>query len=165
MASIIKVDTIQTAAGGTPTAADLGISGSVVQVQQVLLDDSQSTTSTTYIDVTNASITITPASTSSTFVIEGCLQGYANQNASGYWQTARLQITANGTSLINESHGAGRNNISNNEFLMFKNIVSVKHSPNSTSQLVFKLQVATVDGASLSMNNFGKGYFRVTEFA
>ena len=34
MASIIKVDTIQTAAGGTPTAADLGINttGNVIQV-------------------------------------------------------------------------------------------------------------------------------------
>lgn len=34
MSSILKVDTIQTAAGGTPTAADLGINitGSVVQV-------------------------------------------------------------------------------------------------------------------------------------
>lgn len=34
MASIIKVDTIQTAAGGTPTAADLGINreGEIIQV-------------------------------------------------------------------------------------------------------------------------------------
>ena len=37
MTSILKVDTIQTAAGGTPTAADLGlnVSGSIVQTQHV----------------------------------------------------------------------------------------------------------------------------------
>ena len=33
MASIIKVDTIQTAAGGTPTAGDLGITGGVINTQ------------------------------------------------------------------------------------------------------------------------------------
>jgi hypothetical protein len=38
MTSIIKVDTIQTAAGGTPTAASLGISGvgKIGQVVEVL---------------------------------------------------------------------------------------------------------------------------------
>jgi len=38
MASIIKVDTIQTAAGGTPTAADLGLNMSqLTQQSQTLL--------------------------------------------------------------------------------------------------------------------------------
>jgi hypothetical protein len=32
MTSIIKVDTIQTAAGGTPTASSLGIGGTIGQV-------------------------------------------------------------------------------------------------------------------------------------
>lgn len=167
MTGILKVDTIQKNDGSVPTAADLGlnIGGSIIQVQQVALTSTQSTTSTTFIDVTNASITITPASTSSSFIIEGCVQGYANQNQAGYWQTARLQITANATGLITESHGVGGNNINNSEFLMFKNIVSANHSPNSTSQIVFKLQVATPDGSNLNMNNYGKGYFRVMEIA
>ena len=40
MSSILKVDTIQTAAGGTPTAADLGlnVSGSVLQLTELFSD-------------------------------------------------------------------------------------------------------------------------------
>jgi hypothetical protein len=37
MTSIIKVDTIQTSAGGTPTASSLGIGGGTSSQHQVLL--------------------------------------------------------------------------------------------------------------------------------
>ena len=69
MASIIKVDQIQTAAGGTPTAADLGInnSGNVLQIVTDTIGTSEETqTSTTGSWVgTNLIASITPSSTSS----------------------------------------------------------------------------------------------------
>ena len=71
MASIIKVDQIQTAAGGTPTAADLGIntSGGVIQTVSGVIATSQDTnTSTTYANLGNG-ISITPTESSSKFVV------------------------------------------------------------------------------------------------
>jgi hypothetical protein len=67
MTSIIKVDTIQTSAGGTPTASSLGIGGTG-KIGQVV----SSTTSTSqyfnyitsYADI-GLSVSITPTSTSS----------------------------------------------------------------------------------------------------
>ena len=70
MTSIIKVDTIQTAAGGTPTASSLGIGGvgKIGQVVSSTQSSNQSTTSTSYV-TSNHSVTITPSSTSSKILV------------------------------------------------------------------------------------------------
>lgn len=65
MASIIKVDTIQTAAGGTPTAADLGITGSVIQVVRGTHATAAESSSSSYAD-TGLSVDITVKDASST---------------------------------------------------------------------------------------------------
>ena len=75
MTSILKVDTIQTAAGGTPTAADLGlnVSGSVLQV--VTNEAGISTfNSTSWTTVVSASIT--PQSTNSKVYVFVSCPGY-----------------------------------------------------------------------------------------
>jgi len=68
--NIIKVDTIQTAAGGTPTAADLGLNttGSVLQVVQAQTKTASQVASTTW-TATNSTISITPSSASSKILI------------------------------------------------------------------------------------------------
>jgi hypothetical protein len=64
MSSIIRVDQIQTAAGGTPTAADLGINttGSVIQVVNTLLDGAPAGNSTSFTAISGYSASITPTS-------------------------------------------------------------------------------------------------------
>ena len=71
MASIIKVDTIQTAAGGTPTAADLGLNttGSVLQTVSTFKNDEFSRQGNSEADITGMNVTITPSSTSSKILI------------------------------------------------------------------------------------------------
>lgn len=74
MASIIKVDQIQTAAGGTPTAADLGLNttGSVLQVVQTVDQRSAHwfTSSSSYVTAgDNLQVSITPTSTSSKILV------------------------------------------------------------------------------------------------
>ena len=71
MTSILKVDTIQTAAGGTPTAADLGlnVSGSVLQVVNYKTNTQYTSTSSTFADMPNFSASITPKSASSTILL------------------------------------------------------------------------------------------------
>lgn len=73
MASIIKVDQIQTAAGGTPTAADLGINttGSVLNVQTHTWGNETVNSTTTYADVSGSSFVYTPVSSNSTLIITG----------------------------------------------------------------------------------------------
>mgnify|MGYP006195694607 CR=1 len=70
MTSIIRVDSIKTAANGTATAASLGIGGTgkIGQIVQASDDSQTSLTSTSYVD-TGLSATITPSSTSSKVLI------------------------------------------------------------------------------------------------
>jgi len=71
MTSIIKVDTLQKANGGTPTAADLGIntSGNVLQVGNAVFTGHMSIGTYNYTNVTNLSVTLTPKSTNSKFIL------------------------------------------------------------------------------------------------
>lgn len=79
MASIIKVDQIQTAAGGTPTAADLGINttGNVLQVVRGEATTFNSISGGTS-DVEVLSVPFTPKFANSTMIIQLCYIPYAN---------------------------------------------------------------------------------------
>jgi len=70
MASIIKVDQIQTAAGGTPTAADLGLNttGAVLQVVHNDYSTETSSSSTSFAD-TGLNASITPSNASSKVLV------------------------------------------------------------------------------------------------
>jgi hypothetical protein len=69
MTSIIKVDTLQTAAGGVPTAADLGlnVTGSVLQVHYAKLSTAVAASAASYDVITT---TFTPKSATSTLLVE-----------------------------------------------------------------------------------------------
>jgi len=73
MSSIIKVDTIQTAAGGTPGLADLGITstGSILQTKQSTGSLSRiAVSSTSWAEPdTSMRLVLTPSSTSNKFII------------------------------------------------------------------------------------------------
>ena len=85
MTSIIKVDTLQTAAGGVPTASDLGlnVSGSVVQVQRHSFTNETLIGSTSYVSVSGSSFTFTPKASSSTLIIVSDVSCRLNGTASG----------------------------------------------------------------------------------
>ena len=70
MTSTIKVDTIQTAAGAVPTIGDLGInnSGTVLQIQSTVLTSASTMSADSWLD-TGLSITLTPKSTNSKFIL------------------------------------------------------------------------------------------------
>jgi hypothetical protein len=85
MTSIIKVDTIQTSAGGSPTASSLGIGGTgkIGQVVSSTHTNDFTTSSTSFVD-TGFDITITPTSTSSRILVTfdiGCV--YASTSGNG----------------------------------------------------------------------------------
>ena len=74
MSSIIKVDQIQLSDGSTPTAGDLGLSGSVVQTQSNTYKTRISVASQTW-TATGYTVTLTPSSTTSKVLVSfymGC---------------------------------------------------------------------------------------------
>jgi hypothetical protein len=86
MTSIIKVDTLQKANGATPTAADLGIntSGNVLQVDNGLFTGHMSIGTYNYTNVTNLSVTLTPKSTNSKFILKPSLSISCNYFSMGF---------------------------------------------------------------------------------
>ena len=163
MASIIKVDTIQTAAGGTPTAADLGINttGSVLQVVQGTLTtaNSASLASAATTD-TGLSASITPSSTSSKILCLVKLECGGGGNVGPFVQLYR------GTTLV----GAGDANGSRSRAgaAAPKTVASyedtssavINHldSPNTTSAVTYKVQIGNAR-ASTDNVMWNRGFF------
>ena len=142
MASIIKVDTIQTAAGGTPTAADLGINttGNVLQVVEGSTYTITTTTGTTFVD-SNIEATITPNFTSSKILI------FASTTAakSAHNTYLAFRFTRNGTSL--GYLGDLLQYTNDTSWCATQATFTQIDSPSSTSALTYKLQFANEGGS------------------
>jgi len=144
MTSIIKVDTIQTAAGGTPTASSLGISGTgkIGQVIQGTTSTSVSSSSTSYA-TTGFSQTITPSSTSSKIFI------ICNINAtvfrSGNYIEGLYRLYRGGSALSAEMKIGGFAAVGNGSQLRFwmSPSFNLLDSPSSTSELTYELYFRT----------------------
>jgi len=151
MTSIIKVDTIQTAAGGTPTASSLGIGGTgkIGQIVQTTKTDLFSTTSTSFVDVTGVTASITPTATSSKIYV--ILNGHANSSQAST-QIYRLKLLRDSTSIgipsgqVFESYGVSNAPQTFSTFLL--------DEPSSTSSVTYKLQ-CLVSGDTCYIGSFG----------
>ena len=97
MTSIIKVDQIQNAAGGVPTASDLGldVSGSVLQVKHGYYSTEITNSTTNYVN-TGLSLSITPSSTSSSVLV---IVNQQTKFRSDYDQGMGLRISRNGSDI------------------------------------------------------------------
>jgi len=150
MSSIIKVDTIQTAAGGTPTAADLGINttGSVLQVVQ----DTQTTqvvVSATSFIASPLSATITPSATSSKILaVVSYHGGPVNSSAADANATFALSRDAGSTYLA--FNGIRGYDYGGSGTIVFTtNTMVYLDSPSSTSSLTYTVYHKKNDGNSL----------------
>ena len=164
MASIIKVDQIQTASGGTPTAADLGIntSGSVIQVVQTVVNSNAlSKSGTTFSDITGFSASITPSSASNKILVLFAANVGHNTATGGAFRMLRDSTPIGGGVndvvhwfyLGNANTSYGGTGVSNN-FL---------DSPNTTNSVTYKMQWASDNGSyPIYLNNTnsdpGSGY-------
>lgn len=159
MTSTIKVDTIQTAAGGTPRAEDLGIdiSGTLVQMKYTTTSVNTSTTSSTKIEI--ASVNITPRFSNSLIKVSyhGDWQqnsgndahlwlsrddgsGIYNAITDGAWSTT----AANDSSMWQYFYRAGINNVKTAEKVF---VVQAK----VTQQITFKAWGGSVGGGQLAI--------------
>lgn len=141
MASIIKVDQIQTAAGGTPTAADLGIntSGNVLQVQTGTTSTVFSTSSTSFV-ATNMSVVITPKYATSKILItvNGSVYHYTNAQSA-------VDVYRNGTSVTGLTNGFEVTWLESTRGV-FSIGGQVIDEPNSTSELTYTVYLRKRNG-------------------
>ena len=148
MSSILKVDTIQTAAGGTPTAADLGlnVSGSVLQVVSSTTNTTVQITGSSYVD-SALSASITPLSTSSKIVV------LVNQSAYLYGSSdavhSGIRLLRDSTVILNpfaDSTGGLEPYLevigSSQVYFSSRHTISYVDTPSTTSSVTYKTQGA-----------------------
>lgn len=158
MTSIIKVDTIQTSAGATPTASSLGIGG-VGKIGQVVQATDQTATSisasagTFYI--AGASASITPTSSSSKILVQISLS--AIQNASGKSITKLVRTAPSTVALLSNTGGSNINGTFGGVFLGDGNYIHCLNftfldSPSTTSLCTYTTQVGSSDPITFYVN-------------
>lgn len=131
-----STDQVLTVSGGIPSWATPS-SGAVRQVVTGATTSSQNITSTSYTDVTNLTVTITPSSTSSTILIIMGSEVGLSRGGSDRCQT-NYQLLRNSTSLDERTYqhigDDGEVYESNYEGIVYKD------SPATTSAITYKIQ-------------------------
>ena len=146
MTSIIKVDTIQTAAGGTPTASSLGIGG-IGKIGQHLsstkfTSGGASSTSTTYIS-TPVTANITPSSTSSKILIAFNLSIYKTGGDNQIDVRVLRTVGGSDTEVVETGSLATSNSSDHYDTLC----VVTNDSPNTTSEVTYTVQFRRAAGS------------------
>ena len=148
--SQIKVDSI-VPSGGLPS----GSSGGIVQIKSVTKTDTFSATSTSYTDVTDLTLSITPQSTSNKILVSYDLT--CGTEDSGYQWGIRL--VRDSTAIFVGDTAGSRDRVSNfvrnNGSDLHTVYPSGQHldSPSTTSSVTYKLQVvAYSSGRALHIN-------------
>jgi hypothetical protein len=165
MTSKLKTDVLETVSGSGTIALTNQLSGmtsasmpsgSVIQVISTHVTDTFATTSTSYVDITGMTVSITPSSTSSKILVQ--VIGQAGNLTGGYM--TMVQLTRNGTAI------AGGPNVSNRPSAFSMSRASsvdtaetvggvYLDSPSSTSAVVYKLQMK-VQGETGTFNRTGR---------
>jgi len=147
-------------ASGTLSNARLA-AGTIVQVKYAKKTDTFSTTSTSYVDVTDLSLSITPSSTDSKILISWALATGQGSDASHLYlviardSTDNIFIADTGGSRTSASNvgnivgGEGFMQILSNSFL---------DSPSTTSATTYKLRIKSSNGTEVFVNRSKRDY-------
>lgn len=150
MSSILKVDQIQLSNGNTPTAGDLGLNttGNIINVYEARKTDVQSISNFTFVDVSGLSITLTPVSSSSKFLIT------MNVRATSNYFKSNINLLRGSTVLFANADGAGDNRLrttssyatnqsaTNTHGFMHHHNLTILDAPATASSLTYKIQAA-----------------------
>ena len=154
-------EVIKIAAGKTLDLKSQGTTtlptGSVLQVIQTVKTDSSIISSSSFTNIPVLSVAITPSSTSSKIYVSYSVQ------ASAYTKTVQLRILRDSTAIgISDAVGS-RTRATQAQF--FQNTdanhqacpmsCSFLDAPSSTSELTYKIQVKSQDGAAVYFNRSG----------
>lgn len=155
MSSILKVDQIQLSNGNTPTAGDLGlnITGNILQVKSVHKSDTFSTGSTTFVDVTGLSVSITPVSTSSKILVISDVAMGNNASVFTYYRVTRDNTAINiGDAASNRVPITGMVYDGGNEGILERQSSQFIDSPSTTNSVTYKIQLRSATGGTVYIN-------------
>ena len=125
-----------------------GVGGKVLQVVQTVKTDVFSTNSTSFVDITGLSATITPSATTSKILITGCLSYGGEQGA-----TMKMNLVRGSTNIVVGDASGGNpesvyaNFACDHPHATFSFSPMYMDSPNSTSALTYKIQIKS-EGSS-----------------
>jgi|DEB0MinimDraft_3_1074331.scaffolds.fasta_scaffold61517_2 hypothetical protein len=137
---------------GAVTSSDFaaGVGGKILQVVSTTKTDNFSTASTSFVDITGLSVSITPSSSANKILIMvSTTIGTQNSQFSGY-----VNLTANGTSIyIGDARNSAISVSSTSTPYAFNTAEQISfqyyYAPATTSAITFKLQAATQSGSQV----------------
>ena len=154
-------EVIKIAAGKTLDLKSQGTTtlptGSVLQVIQTVKTDSSIISSSSFINIPVLSVAITPSSTSSKIYVSYSVQ------ASAYTKVVQLRILRDSTAIGISDVVGSRTRATQAQFFQNSDAnhqacpmsCSFLDAPSSTSELTYKIQVKSQDGAAVYFNRSG----------
>ena len=141
---------------GKTVTLPAGTGGKVLQVLQAVKTNEFSTTSTSYVDLTNLSVSITPSSTSSKILISYNINGgTAGDVCHGY-----LTLVRNSTEIFKADTAGSRRSATNviNTPTQMQLTYSAEYldSPSTTSATTYKVQILSSNGLAVYINRSGR---------
>ena len=133
----------------TGTLATTATQGKILQVLQATKTDTFSTNSTTFVDITDLAVTITPSSTSSKILVFNQLQ--AGTNGHGTIKTVKTVGGTTSDILVGDADGnrsRGNSKIYISTWNPTTCVAQLLDSPNTTSAVTYKVQCAVPHSAS-----------------
>ena len=150
------------------TALPAGVGGKVLQVKYTSANTEQTITNTFDVDITGLSVTITPTSSSSKFLITGNVQAKLSDNT-GYGTQIVKTVGGSSSVVFAENSTSSSNKLSfyinsSDTGIDFRNRKSIQYldSPSTTSEIVYKIQVDVDNGVTFQKDN-NQSYMSVIE--
>ena len=137
---------------------EFGTAGGISQVVQTFKTDTFSATSSSYVDITGMTLSITPASSSNKILLRVVMQHSGNDNMYGGIKVLRdsthigqstavsLGNQVNASFAFNTPHSA------NGKYKVYTSGFELLDTPSTTSAITYKLQVYTRDGEAFNLN-------------
>jgi hypothetical protein len=133
----------------------LNRAGNVLQVVQTTTSNKTNSTSTSYVDVSGMSLSITPTSATSKILVIVTINAQVYVNASNQFRQINFRIVRDSTAVAT-FEGAQRTvaSASSNGYLYVLGTVPINHldSPSTTSAITYKIQASINSG--LNDTNF-----------
>jgi hypothetical protein len=160
MASILNVDQINNAAGTSAVTIDPSTgkpsfpngatlpAGSVLQVVQGEQTGTQTSTSTSYVDITGLTASITPISTSSKVLVQWSVNGYVPAN------NGILIVPARGSTQFYYNSSNAYEFWADASQLHWRIANQYLDSPATTSSTTYKMQMKTTGGSSTQVGSY-----------
>ena len=126
-----------------------GVGGKVLQVVQTVLDTTTSTTSTSHVDISGLSLSITPSSASNkVFILVDMALGESTANNLVAWNLVRgsTALGFGATSATYQQTGVAINELSTGGNGLLKQSTQYLDSPSTTSATTYKIQWRTSGG-------------------